>query len=395
MTTGPADRAIGHGGDAAGLCTRAVALCVLMLGLIAGVAPAAGIPGAAGAGVLLALGRGRLALAAGLGMLSALYFWPQTWTAAGYWVLLALLAVAALLPRRRAMPFPRLPTAALALCLIVAVAGMCLALLYRGPWLAPAVVIASLCAAGAGAGGLHRSRRGIAVSDGAGTDDLEALTRDLLLGRMTVGMVHDLAQPLNVLVMAAGNLGHIVERAEIDADSRKQLLDRSVRISSQTEGAAAILGLFRHFGRERPEEGRTIRSALERAIAATRSTHRHPGITIELTGEALDYPVHRFHDRLEMIAAAALLGGFGAYLPPDGKKRDGTLILRAVPESGGVEIVLVCADEAGEPIIGYGLDPMMHGLVQRLANGAGGEFHGPSHGDPVSQFTIRLTRGIV
>ena len=395
MTSGPADRAMGRGGGAAGLCPRVVALCVLMLGLIAGMAPAAAIPGAAGAGVLLALGRRRLALAAGLGMLPALYFWPQTWTAAGYWVLLALLAVAALLSRHPAMLFPRLPTAALAMGLIAAAAGMCLALLYQGPWLAPAVVIASLCAAGAGAGWLYHSRRGIAVSDGAEADDLEALTRDLLLGRMTVGMVHDLAQPLNVIVMAAGNLGYLIERAGIDADSRKQLLDRSVRISSQTEGAAAILALFRHFGRERQEDGRTIRSALERAIAATRSTHRHPGITIELTGEALDYPVHRFHDRLEMIVAAALLGGFGAYLPPDGKKRDGTLILRAVPQSSGVEIVLVCADEMGEPIMGYGLDPTMHGLVKRLANGAGGQFHGPSSGDPFSQFTIRLTRGIV
>src|SRR5690606_1497288 len=129
-----------------------------------------------------------------------------TWTAAGYWVLLALLAVAALLSRHPAMLIARLPTAALAMGLITAAAGMCLALLYQGPGLARAVVIASLCAAGAGAGWLHHNRRGIAASDGAGADDLEALTRDLLLGRMTVGMVHDLAQPLNVIVMAAGNL---------------------------------------------------------------------------------------------------------------------------------------------------------------------------------------------
>ncbi len=384
-----------HGADAARLCPRAVALCVLMLGLTAGVAPAAGIPGAAGAGVLFALGRRGLALVAGLGMLPALHFWPQTWTAAGYWVLLALLAVAALLPRRLAMLFPRLPSGALAMCLVAAVAGMCLALLYQGPWLAPAVAIASLCAVGVGAGWPHQSGRGVAISDGAGADNLEALTRDLLLGRMTVGMVHDLAQPLNVIVMAAGNLGYLVERVGIDDDSRKQLLDRSARISSQTEGAAAILGLFRHFGREGQEDGRTIRNALERAIAATRSTHRHPGIAIELTGEALDYPVHRFHDRLEMMVAAALLGGFGAYLPPGGQKRDGTLILRAVSQSEGVEIALVCADEEGEPITGHGLDPTMHGLVQRLADGAGGEFHGPSSGDPFSQFTIRLARGIV
>ena len=195
--------------------------------------------------------------------------------------------------------------------------------------------------------------RRLAVADARllswGEEGLVPVTRDLLLGRVTSGMLHDLAQPLNVISMANGNMGYIIDQLDIDAQTKANLADRIARISTHTEAAAQILSLFRSFGRDsQGEPGHlTVRDVLARAVAATRSNVRHHGVVLEIGGDALEHPVPAHHGALEMMAVAALLNAFAAFIHADGSKRKGTVRVAASLGPAFVSITVQCRDERG------------------------------------------------
>jgi predicted MFS family arabinose efflux permease len=227
-----------------------------------------------------------------------------------------------------------------------------------------------------------------------GEDGLVPVTRDLLLGRVTSGMLHDLAQPLNVISMANGNMGYIIDQLDIDPQAKANLADRIARISTHTEGAAHILGLFRGFGRDGGSDlsQLKVRNALERALAATKSNVRHHGVAVALSGDGLEHPVPAHHGALEMMAVAALLNAFSAFLRPDGTKRKGEVRIMARLGPAFVSITVQCFDEAGQPLAGPMLDHATLWLVEQVAVSASGDFRCDHRAGKGTRFLIRLGR---
>ncbi|MDE8650523.1 hypothetical protein [Novosphingobium album (ex Liu et al. 2023)] len=388
----------GPGGGLA-LNALALALCALLLGLAAIRVEGAAVIGATAAGALFALRQRLILFLIAAAMLIPLAVLPEARLSIGYWSQMALMVGAALLSPRFAPALLHVPQWAWALVAMLGTASFCLSLAGpAGVGMAAATVFGSLCAACLGAG----LARHLAMADARllawGEDGLAAVTRDLLLGRITSGMLHDLAQPLNVIAMANGNLGYIVEHLDIDDEARRQLVERIARISTHTEGAAYILGLFRWFGREgnQDESRLSVRSALERAVAATRSNVRHHGVAIELKGDGLDYLVPRRHGALEMMAVAALLSAFGAFIRPEGQKLKGTVLLHAALSPAHVVIRFHCTDEAGAVLAGKKLDHATLWLVEQVAREADGDFRcartAPRGAAQPARFVIRLAR---
>ena len=216
--------------------------------------------------------------------------------------------------------------------------------------------------------------------------------RQLLLGRITGGMLHDLAQPLNVISMANGNLGYILERIAMDDESRLQLVERIDRITTHTEGAADILSLFRGLGRDGTHSGpQNVRSALARAVAATRSNVRHH-VSVEIDGSALEYLVPGRHGTLELLGVAALLSAFSAFVDERGRKLKGSVMLHASVSPAHVVITVQGQTELGQSLPCKPLDNATRWLVEQVARQAGGDFHCvPRSGQP-TQLVIRMAR---
>ena len=213
------------------------------------------------------------------------------------------------------------------------------------------------------------------------------VTRDLLLGRLTDGMLHNLAQPLNVISMANGNIDYIVERLTLDPENRQQLAERIDRIASHTESAAEILALFRSLGRDTVDAGdgrgqrepATIGRVLERAVAATRFTVRHH-VAIALSGNAIDHPVPGRQGTLEILGVAALLSAFGAFADRNGDKHRGTVVVRAELSPAHVVITVACVDDTETGRLCKVLDAATLWLVEQVALEGGGDFHCVPHG---------------
>ncbi|TCM35235.1 hypothetical protein [Novosphingobium sp. ST904] len=372
----------------------AIAVCALCLGFTSAFAPAAGLIGAAAAGALFVLHKTLKALIISGILAVTLLFMPEARTSPAYWTLLILIASAAFVSRGLVPVLLRAPRWSWVVALLLATASFCGLLLMSGPMATAAILIGSLCAAFLGAG----LARHLAMVDARllawGEDGLVPVTRDLLLGRITSGMLHDLAQPLNVISMANGNMRYIVEQLDIDAESRKQLLDRVSRVSSHTEVAAFILGLFRWFGRNGDKDvtGLNVRSALDRAIAATKSNVRHHGVTVELHGNALDHLVPEHHGALEMMAVAALLSAFGGFIGPKNEKQKGKVLLRATITPAHVVITVQCIDGDDKPAPGRKIDHATLWLVEQVAIEAGGDFRSLLRRNQPTRFVIRLGR---
>lgn len=205
--------------------------------------------------------------------------------------------------------------------------------------------------------------------------NMRTVARDLLLGRITTGMIHDLAQPINVVSMANGNLSYLLARTDGN-DHRDLIEERVQRIAAQTDRAANLLHNFRSFGRENAmgDDVLTVRDALERTRVATISNVRHGGVAIDLRGDALDCICTLHVGILQMAVSAALLTAFASFSGPDDERREGTVIVDA--NLAGDEIVLtvsaIGADEAEvgfdrlEPILGMLLAEILAGVSGRL-----------------------------
>ncbi|MGF7155385.1 sensor histidine kinase [Novosphingobium gossypii] len=371
-----------------------MALCATVLGLTATETSGAGAIAASSAGALLILRHPALTIGAIVVLLSGLLWSPGIGSSAFYWTDVALLCLAALLPRRMVPALLNAPRWSWPMAM--ALGALCLAASFHAPAPVhvPLAIMASLCAAFIGAG----IARHLAVVDARllawGEGGMVEVTRDLLLGRITSGMLHDLAQPLNVISMANANMDYIVGRLEIDEESRRQIQERVARIASHTEGAAHILSLFRWFGRDGREGDRplTVRSALDCAIATTRSNVRHYGVTVNMRGNALDELVPAQYGALQMMAVAALLSAFGSFLGPNGAKQRGEVLLHAKTTPAHVVLTVECIDDEGQPIPARRIDEATLWLVQQVARDTLGDFRCVVRSRQPVRFVIRLGR---
>lgn len=366
--------------------------CAIALGICSARDPAAGVlaAGAIGSLFILHVTTKSLILAAVLG--AGLLLVPGATTSLAYMLLIVLATAAATIPRRfviavlQGKPSTGMPV------MLLGTAGLCSMLLGFAAW--PVMVPTCLCAFYMGA----RISRHWAMADARllawGEEGLVAVTRDLLLGRVTSGMLHDMAQPLNVISMANGNMGYIVNQLDIGDEERRQLLDRIDRIAAHTQGTAAILSLFRWFGRDGSDDPAelTARSALERAISATKSNVRHHGVSVELHGNGLDYMLPMRHGALEIMAVAALLCSFASFIGPDGNKKRGRVVLHAELSPAHLVITASCMDTEEAPVRAKLMDQATFWLVQQVAREASGDFKTFHADDRPVRFMIRLGR---
>jgi hypothetical protein len=213
---------------------------------------------------------------------------------------------------------------------------------------------------------------------------------------------------MNVIGMANGNLGYILARADVPEPFGTELSQRVGKIAHHSSAAATMLGQFRWFGLDGQRDGAemTVRTALERAILATRSDTRKSGITVEIRGDALSHPVPLRHGLIEMLASTALseLIRILADRPSDGKPPE-AIGLEATHTETAIEITVVSSGETAlmrpRPRPGShgqdtsGIDQMTYALVSRLAASFQAEIIRlePQH-HPVC-FRLRLPRDIV
>ncbi|EZP79668.1 hypothetical protein QUC32_04650 [Novosphingobium resinovorum] len=380
--------------DGTHLYAVTTALAAMVLGLVAPYSPGAGAISAASSGALYVLHRPRLSLAAagllGLGAIPV----PAAVTSSMFWIDLVLLCGTALLPRHFTTMLLRVPRWSWPAAMTTG--ALCLFLYFlAGPIVGPILgIVASLCAAFIGAG----IARHLAMVDARllawGDGGMAEVTRDLLLGRIASGMLHDLAQPLNVISMANANMDYIVSHLDMDEASRQQIQERVGRIATHTEGAAHILSLFRWFGRDGREGDAplTVHSALDCAIATTRSNVRHHGVAIHVRGAALTHLVPGQYGALQMMAVAALLSAFSSFLGKDGRKHKGEVLLNASLTPAHVVITVDCIDEDGNPMPARPIDGATLWLVEQVAQEASGEFRCVLRNHKPLRFVIRLGR---
>ncbi|MFC0204670.1 sensor histidine kinase [Novosphingobium soli] len=383
----------------------AIALCALVMGLTAPLGPGAAAVAAAAAGALFVLNRPLLALCICALLVGGLFLVPGARKSTLYWTDLVIIGSVAAIPRRWATGILRAPRWSWAVAMVCGCLSLALRFALVNAWGANAWganawgdacgIVACLCAMFIGAG----IARHLAMIDARllawGDGGMVQVTRDLLLGRITSGMLHDLAQPLNVISMANGNMDYIIAHLDIDEESRRQLQERVKRIATHTEGTAHILGLFRWFGRDAPD-GRTgdltVRHALDCALAATKSNVRHHGVAVRMSGNALDHLVPEQHGALEMMAVAALLSAFASFIDKDGKKHRGEVLLHAVLTPAHIVITVECTDAQGKPMRGRRIDNATLWLVEQVARKALAEFRCVARQRQPVRFIIRLGR---
>jgi signal transduction histidine kinase len=368
-----------------------VMLCALLFGLTTAQVEVTGPFAAIAIGALLAL-NSRLQARILVAVLAlAAVISRQDAGSLAFWLVVGEALLVAVAPRHVVSTILRIPRSAWQILVVVSAAAICAMLLNMGP---VAVIVASL-------GSCYVSAlvvRHMALADARlltwGDQGLVAVTRDLLLGRITSGMLHDLAQPLNVISMANGNLGYIASHLPIGEDERRQLLDRIDRIALHTKGAATILGIFRWFGRDGSDNAAelSVRSALERAIAATRSNVRHHDVAVNLEGNGLEYLLPERHGYLEMMAVAALLCAFGSFILPDGTKSRGKVLLHATLSPAYLTVSVQCTDTDGAAVIGRAMDHATMWLVEQVAHEASGDFRMTARSKEPERFVIRLGR---
>ncbi|MGY6636694.1 MAG: hypothetical protein ACXIUO_06140 [Erythrobacter sp.] len=204
---------------------------------------------------------------------------------------------------------------------------------------------------------------------------IDQSARDLLLGRLVTGMIHDLAQPINVVAMANGNLGYVIDQMP-QGEERDQLLrERVVRIGDQAERAAHLLRYFRSFGRSTLQntDNMTLRGAIELAVLATQSNIRHGGVEVEIAGEGLDCLALDNGGTLEMAVAGMLLSAFRTFIADDGTKIDGLVRIAVRMKSSAFEFTVSCHRKDGSDLPIAPIEPVMEWLLSEVAENAGGK----------------------
>ena len=220
------------------------------------------------------------------------------------------------------------------------------------------------------------------------------LSRDLLLGRITTGLIHDLAQPINVVAMANNNLSYLIDQMRADDPLRKHMIERVSRITEQTEKAGHLLQYFRNFGRHTAEltDDLTVRNVLERAWVTTRSNIRHAGITTEFRGDALDSVIPASHGYLQIMVAAALLGAYSSFPLNSDNQMKGIVVIQARLHSNQIKIAVFCADPVENARIACRFDAVSLALMEELAETVGCQFTAVHRRGQPDHFSIAVTR---
>lgn len=398
MTDLPAPVSIGQ----SAIYGLGLALTALLLSLFGDSSFMAGVALAGCAGALAALRlRGLAAVCAASLLMTALLQEAHDLRAAEA-VAIALLSAAVVMPRQVSPSFSSWRWAALPLVVVAADLGGRWVLRGGVPWIGLVLV-----GAGAGAvGGYGAARRMIgsgALAVGAryaiGDNQwLSQTTRFLLLGRIAGGMSHELSQALNVITMANGNLGYVLDRANVPEPQGTQLAERVRKIATHADMAARMLSHFRWFGQDGGREGAemTVGTALERAAAATKAAARKCGVAIEIRGDALTNPVPLRHGTIEMMATAALLEVIQmlAQRPPDSLPPQ-PITLEATRTATDIEISVLSRSCEDAPWVTDDVADATFDLVTRLAASCRSELRRIGRqGYPVC-FILRLDRDII
>jgi signal transduction histidine kinase len=380
----------------------ALAATALLLAFFGGTGFVTGAALAACAGAIAALGSRAIAAATGamVILVAALQDMHSVYIAA--WVSIFLLATAAILRR---LPDPPLPFWGWALILPITVgAGLASQWLAHGSAIWATLLIVS--ALGGLLGGFGLARRvvgggGLAVKARYALGDSQWLgqnARFLLLGRIAGGMSHELSQALNVITMANGNLGYVLDRANVPDPQGSQLTERVRKIATHADAAAQMLGHFRWFGQDgsRDNVEMTVSSALERAVGATKAAARKSGVVVEIRGDALGHPVLLRHGTIEMMATAALLEVMQAlaHRPPDSLPPQ-PIVLEATRTEKDIEISVLSRTGYETPLPRDDIADATYDLVARLAASCRSELRRiGQNGYPV-RFLLRLDRDVV
>lgn len=224
--------------------------------------------------------------------------------------------------------------------------------------------------------------------------NIALIARDLLLGRITTGMIHDLAQPINVVSMANGNLAYLLGNSIPHDNGQELLLERVGRIADQTDRAAHLLHNFRSFGRTDTTGGHvlTVRDALERSRIATTSNVRHGGVDVAFEGDALDCIGGDHLDILQMAVAGTLLCAFAGYTDPDGERRNGTIIVEARLAGPEIEMTFAAFDEHRSMIAIALPDPVLAWLLEEILKQAGGSYRKAEGASGCTTISLKLPR---
>jgi signal transduction histidine kinase len=380
----------------------ALALTASLLSLFGGGDMMSGVALAACAGALTALHLRGLAAACAVSLLLIALLQEAHDLSAAEGVAIALLASAVIVPRQGSPAFSSWQWAIVPL--IVVAADLAARWVAHGGVAWTGLVLVGGSAGALGGYGVARrmvGSGGLAISARYAIGDhqwLSQTTRFLLLGRIAGGMSHELSQALNVITMANGNLGYVLDRANVPEPQGSQLTERVRKIATNADIAGRMLSHFRWFGQDGGREGTemTVGTALERAVAATKAAARKCGVAIEIRGDALAHPVPLRHGTIEMMATAALLEVIQmlAHRPPDSLPPQ-PITLEATRTATDIEIsVLSRSGDDGSPVVDEVADAT-YDLVTRLAASCRSELRRIGQkGYPV-RFILRLDRDIV
>lgn len=224
--------------------------------------------------------------------------------------------------------------------------------------------------------------------------NIHKVTRDLLLGRITTGMIHDLAQPINVVSMANGNLSYIISNLSKQESAEDLLKERVERIAGQTDKAAHLLHNFRSFGRadQEPSSVLTIRDALERTRVATMSNVRHGGVGVEFRGDALDCMGGEHLAVLQLVMAGTLLSAFAGFTNEARDRLNGTVVIEARLEPGFVRFDVSALDEHNEVMPVSLPDPALAWLLEEVISSVGGRIGRADQMKRATQVYLMLPR---
>jgi signal transduction histidine kinase len=380
----------------------ALAATALLLALSGGTGIVTGAALAACAGAIAALGLRVVAGGTGALLLLAVVLHEMRGIQLAAWVAITVLVGATMLRR---LPGPSLPFWAWGLVMPLTVAaGLSTRWFAHGSAIWSVLLLASALGGVLGGFGLSRrvvGNRRLAVTARYALGDTQWLgqnARFLLLGRIAGGMAHELSQALNVITMANGNLGYVLDRANVPEPQGSQLTERVRKIATHADAAAQMLGHFRWFGQDgsRDSVEMTVSSALERAVGATRAAARKSGVVVEIRGDALTHPVPLRHGTIEMMATAALLEVMQALAqrPPDSQPPL-PIVLEATRTEKDIEIAVLSRTVYDEPPVRDDIAEATYDLVTRLAASCRSELRRiGQNGHPV-RFLLRLDRDVV
>lgn len=227
------------------------------------------------------------------------------------------------------------------------------------------------------------------------------------LGRMAVGVAHELNQPLQIMNAAVTNIRQRIRISQLPEETLHAKLDV---IAGQIERAAAIIRQMKLYGRMPVDEivEVDVAAAVRSVIAMVTPQFEASGIALKATGLELDYSVRATALALEQVLMNLLVNAHDAVIEARRKggsagqvevicQSDETWVTVAVHDDGG-GVPDRIRDRVFEPF--FTTKPPLEGtglglsIVFGLVSGFGGqlELHNTAQG---ALFEVRLPRHAV